>query len=213
MVKYFMFGSATAPSPSSPPDFSSLCALSVSAFSSLPSFRSGVALARRLCIRGGGSSDPCSSPIRCELPVTPRPSTVNVPLLSPLPATLTSTLPRRCETPPVSPLFATLTDHSQLNENPATLSPFAATLTSRVKHNSFVCHSYKKHPGVGYTPPLASRGFDFPASPSRAKLAFGVPEGASERGICFFFSSSRRGLFMSSSPHFTSSHFHRPRNT
>jgi hypothetical protein len=48
---------------------------------------------------------------------------------------------------PVSPFPATLTNHLQLIENTATLSPFAATLTSRVKHNPFVCHSYKKHPG------------------------------------------------------------------
>src|SRR5579864_6071248 len=144
-----MFGSPTAPSPSPPPDFSSLCALSVSAFSSLPSFRSGVALARHLCICTGGPSGPWSSPIQCALPVNSEPSTGYVRLLSPLPATLASTPRRRCEMPPVTPLFATLTDHSQLNENPATLSPFAATVTSRVKHNFFVCHSYKKHPGVG----------------------------------------------------------------
>jgi hypothetical protein len=51
----------------------------------------------------------------------------------------------------VSPFPATLTDDPQLTENPATLSPVPATLTSRVKHNPFVCHSYKKHPGWGYT--------------------------------------------------------------
>jgi hypothetical protein len=38
---------------------------------------------------------------------------------------------------------------SQSAENPATLSPFSATLTRRVKPNPFVCHSYKKHLGVG----------------------------------------------------------------
>src|ERR1700730_18129593 len=50
---------------------------------------------------------------------------------------------------PVSPFVATLADSSQPIENPATLSPVFATLTSRVNPKSFVCHSYKKHPGVG----------------------------------------------------------------
>jgi len=50
---------------------------------------------------------------------------------------------------PVSPFVATLTDSSQPIENPATLSPVFVTLTSRVNPNPCVCHSYKKHPGVG----------------------------------------------------------------
>jgi hypothetical protein len=49
----------------------------------------------------------------------------------------------------VSPFLATLTSHLQLTENTATLSPAFATLADRVRHNSFVCHSYKKHPGWG----------------------------------------------------------------
>ncbi len=53
-----------------------------------------------------------------------------------------------------TPLSATLTDNPQLHENKATLSPAFATLTRRVKPNSFVCHSCKKHRGVGY-PSLA----------------------------------------------------------
>ena len=53
-------------------------------------------------------------------------------------------------TPSASPLFATLTDTLQLHENKTTLSPVFATLTRHVKPNSFVCHSYKKHRGVGY---------------------------------------------------------------
>ena len=52
----------------------------------------------------------------------------------------------------LSPLFVTLRDHPQLTENPATLSPFPATLTTHVNHNPFVCHSCKKHPGVGSHP-------------------------------------------------------------
>jgi hypothetical protein len=50
---------------------------------------------------------------------------------------------------PLTPFLATLAAASQLTENPATLSPFAAALRRRVKPNPFVCHSYKKHPGVG----------------------------------------------------------------
>jgi len=50
----------------------------------------------------------------------------------------------------LSPLAAPLTDHSQLIEETITLNLIFATLTDRVKHKSFVCHSYKKHPGVGY---------------------------------------------------------------
>src|ERR1700726_4983460 len=49
----------------------------------------------------------------------------------------------------VSPSFATLTNSSQLHDNTTTLSPAFATLTRRVKHKSFVCHSYKKHRGWG----------------------------------------------------------------
>jgi hypothetical protein len=50
---------------------------------------------------------------------------------------------------PVTHFAATVTAVSQLTEKPATLSPVLATLTRRVKPNPFVCHSYKKHPGVG----------------------------------------------------------------
>jgi hypothetical protein len=52
----------------------------------------------------------------------------------------------------LTPFLATLTDSSQLAENAATLSPFPATLTRHVNHNPLVCHSYKKHPGVGGYP-------------------------------------------------------------
>jgi len=50
---------------------------------------------------------------------------------------------------PLTPLFATLMSYAQATENTATLSPFPATLASRVKHKSFICHSYKKHRGWG----------------------------------------------------------------
>jgi|SRR5580704_15389623 hypothetical protein len=53
-----------------------------------------------------------------------------------------------------TPLSVTLTDTPQLHENKTTLSPAFATLTHRVKPKSFVCHSYRKHRGVGY-PSLA----------------------------------------------------------
>ncbi len=49
----------------------------------------------------------------------------------------------------VTPFPAALTGSVQLAENPATLSLAFATLTNRVKHKSCVCHSYKKHRGVG----------------------------------------------------------------
>jgi hypothetical protein len=54
--------------------------------------------------------------------------------------------------PSVTPFPATLTGHLQLTENPATLSPAFATLARRVKHKSFVCHSYRKHRGWGVHP-------------------------------------------------------------
>jgi hypothetical protein len=56
--------------------------------------------------------------------------------------------------PPLTPFPATLTCHLQLSENKTTLSPAVATLTSRVKHKSFACHSYKKHPGGGVHPSI-----------------------------------------------------------
>ena len=49
----------------------------------------------------------------------------------------------------LSPFAATLASSLQITEKSATLSPAFATLTSHVKHKSCVCHSYKKHPGVG----------------------------------------------------------------
>jgi hypothetical protein len=83
----------------------------------------------------------------------------NLPSLSPFPvypelrrATLTRN-PHSCrKTPPVSPSFATLADGPQLAENSTTLSPVPATLTDTVKHKSFACHSYRKHPGWGSHP-------------------------------------------------------------
>src|ERR1700690_4018936 len=68
-------------------------------------------------------------------------------------------------TTPSSPLSATLTDNPQLHENKATLSPAFATLTRRVKHKSFVCHSYTKHRGGGV--PLERQS---PPSSQPAKL-------------------------------------------
>ena len=49
--------------------------------------------------------------------------------------------------PSVTPFPAILTSHLQLAENTTTLSPAFATLARRVKHKSFVCHSYRKHRG------------------------------------------------------------------
>jgi hypothetical protein len=52
----------------------------------------------------------------------------------------------------VTPFVATLTSYSQVVENPGALSPVFATLTRRVIRKSFVCHSYRKHRGVGCPP-------------------------------------------------------------
>jgi hypothetical protein len=62
----------------------------------------------------------------------------------------------------LSPLPATLTRNLQLTENKTTLSLFRATLTSRDKHKSFVCHSYKKHGGVGEDVPIFARRSQLP---------------------------------------------------
>ncbi len=59
--------------------------------------------------------------------------------------------------PSLSCFLATLADKPQLTENSPTLSPVPATLTGRAKHNPFVCHSYRKHPGWGI--PLATRHY------------------------------------------------------
>jgi len=45
----------------------------------------------------------------------------------------------------VSPVPATLARPLQLIEKTATLSPASAALASPVNHNSFACHSYRKH--------------------------------------------------------------------
>ena len=87
------FRSTTTPSPSPPPDSSSRCALSVSAFGSLPSFRSA------------GPSDPCHSPI----PSAFSPLTVNTRLRSPLFATLTDRSQLIEKPATLSPFAATLT--------------------------------------------------------------------------------------------------------
>ena len=49
----------------------------------------------------------------------------------------------------ISPFLATLTITRQITENKTTLSLVFATLTGYVKVNPCVCHSYKKHRGVG----------------------------------------------------------------
>lgn len=59
---------------------------------------------------------------------------------------------------------ATHTRPLQLAENAATLSLASATFTNRVKHNFFVCHSYRKHPWWGMTSFLGVQAFQ-PATP------------------------------------------------
>ena len=65
---------------------------------------------------------------------------------------------------PVSPFSTTLTRHLQPAENKAALSPFFATLTGCVKSKSFVCHSYKKHRGVGEDVSFFARHSSSPAA-------------------------------------------------
>jgi hypothetical protein len=61
-----------------------------------------------------------------------------------------STLKSRLSTPPRQVLsLPLLTSPLQLTENTATSSPAFATLTHHVNRNPFLCHSYRKHPGVG----------------------------------------------------------------
>jgi hypothetical protein len=93
-------------------------------------------------------SNPCL-PERSEGPaflsrIAPRRSPLALPPVTPF---LVYPEPRRATLSPREEPRGTVT--SQLTENPATLSPLLATLTRRVKPNPFVCHSYKKHPGVG----------------------------------------------------------------
>ncbi len=58
---------------------------------------------------------------------------------------------------PLSPFPTTLTTRPQIIEKTATLSLLVATLTRCVKHNPFVCHSYKKHRGWGTPLRLSSQ--------------------------------------------------------
>lgn len=64
---------------------------------------------------------------------------------------------------PVSLFPATLTNTAQLVENSTTSSPAFATLTNFAPPNFFVCHSYKKTPGVG---------IQMPAPQSRKKMNY-----------------------------------------
>jgi hypothetical protein len=79
----------------------------------------------------------------------PQRSNVNCLRVSPFAATHTRIQPLRKNTSPVNPFLATLVDTTQLHENKTTLSLVFSTLTRLVTHNSFVCRSYEKHPGVG----------------------------------------------------------------
>jgi hypothetical protein len=68
-----------------------------------------------------------------------------------------------CELPPrQSPLAATLLERLELAENKTTLGSFTATVTAAVKPKSFVCHSYKKHGGVGEDVPIFARRSQLP---------------------------------------------------
>jgi hypothetical protein len=88
---------------------------------------------------------PLPIPSLCVDPSSPSPLSCGLPVVG-------------CELSlPLSLLLATLTRNAQLTENKSTLSPFPATLTRRVRPKSFVCHSCKKHGGVGCPLPLSDR--------------------------------------------------------
>src|SRR5690348_1024211 len=89
---------------------------------------------------------------------------------------------------PATPFPATLSGKSQLIENPAALSPFPATLTRHLRHNPFVCRSYKKHPGGGRTfqpansfrnlttrhSPITTKSFTIRTSEKPTRNPFGI---------------------------------------
>ena len=68
---------------------------------------------------------------------------------------------------PATPFPAALTSHLQSHQNTTALSPAFAALTNQVTRNSFVCHSYKKHPGVGWAASFKPQFFDLPPQTSR----------------------------------------------
>ena len=72
----------------------------------------------------------------------------------------------------LTPFPATLTNTLQTTDNPATLSPAFATLTNHVKHNPCVCHSYKKHRGVGSHP--SNQIFSFRSLANRPLTTFPI---------------------------------------
>src|SRR5579859_3869308 len=108
-----------------------------------------------------------------------------------------TTLARPSAGPPLTHLPATLTSHLQSPEKSATLSLAFAALTSHVKHKSCVCHSYKKHPGWGYTlqpemppfpnpsahHPLLTFHFCYPNCSSKEHHAVAAPESDSQHRL------------------------------
>ena len=69
-----------------------------------------------------------------------------------------------------SPFPAALADTPQFDEKKTALSPAVATLTSGVSLNPFVCHSYKKHRGVGHLNRRSLRA----TQPAQALLPTGI---------------------------------------
>jgi hypothetical protein len=143
---------------------------------SLPRATTGHFANRSLLIRAIGASALSSPDVR--------PFNLKLPAACPVNPERRRERNRRGNFLSLSPFPATLTDDLQLTENATTLSPFAATLTSRVKHNPFVCHSYRKHPGWGY--PLQFRFFSlrsltalrsllvYPEASRRATISFAI---------------------------------------
>jgi hypothetical protein len=177
-----MVSSQSTQSPRPAPAFSSPCAFSISALKIAPcrrpSQQKGLSYSQRsavscqppfsfspsaaaACVTAFTSFPPGCHPelsegsaFRLSPFCAPSVSAFNSPNLSPFNFKLSTV-----NSPSLSPFFATLTSPLQPPENTATLSPAFATLTRHVNHNSFVCHSYKKHPGWGAEPPrIASHG-------------------------------------------------------
>ncbi len=128
------------------------------------------------------------SPINFEL------STLNL-FYKPRPGTLPTLQAVSCELSAVS-----------------SLSPFPATLTRPVTPNSFICRSYKKHPGVGHPP--VPKLLCATSAPSAPKITFRPSPPTRESflllavGCELLASTTRRSFLFTSLPHyfFTSPH-------
>ena len=113
----------------------------------LPALRT-LQLARTLCAFSVGVHPQLLGAFSCSSALPSLSLLLNLP---------TCQLSNLSTTPCLSPFPTTLTGPSQTAENATTLSPAFVTLTDRVNHNPFVCHSYKKTPGVGIPLPALEK--------------------------------------------------------